>query len=240
VILNNDSLEILEKLDMIKLATIDLRSDNDFRQLVEDSIKLDYFNERISFTLLKRYYNLRFNSLLLTKMEDSYLNNGGDPSKVAQLSALTDSFTVGDFLIRPVLNIPFNDEVNLTLDPLIGTSWFQLPDSLSIKDYSTDDEYSLNETSKYIAKTNPTWLISYRAKTNENPWEIELPWKRCYCAFQSSGVPGGISSVGICNGAADGYKPRCDRADWTGDCPGDACDPGSIGGTGPGFGIKWN
>ncbi|MBC7383943.1 MAG: hypothetical protein H7296_13310 [Bacteroidia bacterium] len=125
---------------------------------------------------------------------------------------ITDSFTIGTISYRTILNIPFSNEVNLTLNPLVGSGWVNVCSKFtSINFSSTPFDTIINyDTSAAYVQSHPTWLVSFRSKEHsEDPWVEWMPFGRCTCPPVRR-PNGTISSMGDC-GSRDFNYTVCGR-----------------------------
>jgi hypothetical protein len=224
-ITTNDSVTLSNYGETLKLGLIGLIGDTRFRSILNDSMPLYRYDDRISFTILKSIYNNSQNDLL-TAMSNSATNNGGSLNLISVMSNFSDSFQIGNYYFRPILNIPFSNEVNLTLNPFIGKSWVHEGANIMVKDFVNITTYNLNESNISTAMNNPNWIVSFRfRKINDQDWKEYLPWRRCTCP-RVIRPDGTIPSNGTCGGYYDGYAPVCGRANFLGKCEGGNCKAG--------------
>ncbi|MFN4083908.1 MAG: hypothetical protein ACK4K9_09775 [Bacteroidia bacterium] len=220
----NDSIFLMNYGKNLSLGLIDLVSDSRFRKLINDSILIESFDDKISFTNLKRFYNDENNNLE-TKLVNSANNHGGSNYYTDIIIDYTDSFQIGNYYFRPILNIPFSNEVNLTLTPLIGVNWIKFSDELYLTDYISNINYAINEeTSDSVLKNKPCWFITFRYKElGTDDWNEYMPFRRCTCP-RVKRPDGTVPSRGKCNGYYNGLAPVCERANICGKCSGNSCD----------------
>lgn len=224
-------MKLTSYLNTLKLAILDLRNNQTVRAIISDSIIYERYEDRLSFTNLKRFYFNRTGEDLMYLMKLSAINNNANDVQLALLDNIVDSFQLGDIYYRPILNIPFSDEVNLTLNPYIGCGWitpFVLP---KVTNYSNNIILTISDENRDSIKNNPCWLVNFRYKAKDHDWEEFSPFNRCTCKPTAWTDGDGVihyKKVGKCSDDYNWRLGSCGRGGFFGGCPNDECSQGPV------------
>lgn len=224
-----DAQTLTNYLNILRLGTIDLRSNSGVRSILSDELQHPYYNDRISYIYLKQYLQQRTGQNLVTLMINSLLHNGGTQSQASILPSIVESFQLNGKTYRPYINIPFSTSVNLNGQPFIGSSWPTPVQSFAVKNYSTGQTVNITASSESFAQHNPLWIVNlnvqYENEEGELEWDTYMPWRRCSCKPNDGNPTGdpdpGDPQDGSCDAKYNGKS--CGRGGFGGGCPSGDC-----------------
>lgn len=230
----SDSPRLERALQILELGLIDLLDNSNLKNELYSNVVTENYDDKYLLSALRAKLFTNNNINLISLMEASVLNHGGNQAMADSITILIDSFTISSGNVyKPFINVPFSDLTNQQNKPLFGRGWVRnTKTSLEVTDYYTTPaaSMSIGSGSEQTAKDRPIWLISVQGDDptdNEEP-TIWLPWRRCYCTRGSQvDLPdgsSGTSAKGICAAHKnEEHCAQCGRAEFSGDCPGNSC-----------------
>lgn len=218
--------EISSIFKVIQNSLLDLTKNSLVVDVVSNILEDTTVNEKIYLKVLESRL-ASHNLNLLDEMEASLIRNGGTSSDLVVLRENYNEIEIGNLKYETFIFVPFSDEVNYTLNPVVS---FSVNNSEDMTDITGIQLYSNNaketiEVEESLARTKQVWVISLSDINNSDLYPA-LPWQKCYCSRGGAAREDNNGDVvegsrGSC--IKSGQCGFCDRANIWGNCPRSGC-----------------